>query len=682
MLLTTFVSGWSVLLAATVIDVASAKFALTGVFTGVDAKTGYRPPRREIEDLAGDVKQFSLYVQAVNAMMKTDERELTSYFQIGGIHGLPYISWDGVNPSRSNQGSKNTGYCTHGNTLFGTWHRPYMAIFEQIMAQKAQAIAKTYTSDKAAWQTAADKLRSPFWDWAAPPVHFPAVLKAQTVQITTPTGVKSVSNPLYSYKFLNNPEINNWFPSDYLGTQKRTLRYPNQATNTSNDDFDDRAVAEDPTTSGVWNVFSKTSNFNEMSTSSTGGYTFEGPHSTIHIIIGGGGHFSPPDYAAFDPLFYLHHGNVDRQIAMWQAIYPNSYLTPANTTSGTWTITVGDVLDENTALTPFTQGDGRTPWTSKAARQIKTFGYSYPDVPDWLFTNPRALAANVTARVNKLYNADGSLGPFGTKIKGRAAPASDTLSWSIAAKVANSILDEPFSVKLTVGDVRVGRLSVLIASTTENLEASTFGEFELSAALKDVDVTDVDAVVTKLKGSVKYTVVKADGTTVDGAKAELSVSSQVVTPAKDVTEFPVFAPSNERIFDMLVKKRKSYKRRRKELVKGYEKDFNAAVGVKREWVDVLVGMSDKERRGLNYYIGRPSPLNPAPKKSASINEHADELLEKWQDARTVCRKKAFEYETMQFRLVFNIKNQRRFREMLGEKEVRRVKERVKKGKGL
>jgi hypothetical protein len=127
-------------------------------------------------------------------------------------------------------------------------------LYQQIMAQKAQAIAKTYTSDKAAWQTAADKLRSPFWDWAAPPVHFPAVLKAQTVQITTPTGVKSVSNPLYSYKVLNNPEINNWFPNDYLGTQKQTLRYPNQATNTSNDDFDDRAVAEDPTTSGVVSI--------------------------------------------------------------------------------------------------------------------------------------------------------------------------------------------------------------------------------------------------------------------------------------------------------------------------------------------------------------------------------------------------------------------------------------------
>jgi hypothetical protein len=225
---------------------------------------------------------------------------------------------------------------------------------------------------------------------------------------------------------------------------------------------------------------------------------------------------------------------------MWQAIYPSSYLTPANTTSGTWTITAGDTLDENTALTPFTQADGRTPWTSKAARQIKTFGYSYPDVPDWLFTNPRALAANVTARVNKLYNADGSLGPFGTKIKGRAAPKSDTLSWSVSAKVPNSASDEPFSVKLTVGDVRLGRLSVLIASTTENLEASTFGEFELGAALKDIDVTNVDAVVAKLKGSIKHTVVKANGLVVDGAKVELEVSSQVVTPAKDVTEFPVY----------------------------------------------------------------------------------------------------------------------------------------------
>lgn len=154
--------------------------------------------------------------------------------------------------------------------------------------------------------------------------------------------------------------------------------------------------------------------------------------------------------------------------------------------------------------------------------------------------NEKSLAANVTARVNTLYNPEGSLGPFGMKIKRGAVPSDNTLSWSISAKVSNSILDEPFSVKFAVGDVHVGRISVLIASTTENLEASTFGEFDIGAALKGIDVKDISAVIADIRGSVKYTVVKAGGEAVEGANVEFEVVSQVVIPAQDITEFPVF----------------------------------------------------------------------------------------------------------------------------------------------
>ena len=47
-----------------------------------------------------------------------------------GIHGRPFIAWDGVNPATPGAGDSATGYCTHGNTLFPTWHRPYLALFE------------------------------------------------------------------------------------------------------------------------------------------------------------------------------------------------------------------------------------------------------------------------------------------------------------------------------------------------------------------------------------------------------------------------------------------------------------------------------------------------------------------------------------------------------------------------
>ena len=62
-------------------------------------------------------------------MQQSPQNELTSYFQIGGIHGLPYIAWDAEN---SNPVSEDgwQGYCVHGSVLFPTWHRPYMMLYE------------------------------------------------------------------------------------------------------------------------------------------------------------------------------------------------------------------------------------------------------------------------------------------------------------------------------------------------------------------------------------------------------------------------------------------------------------------------------------------------------------------------------------------------------------------------
>ena len=36
--------------------------------------------------------------------------------------------------------------------------------------------------------------------------------------------------------------------------------------------------------------------------------------------IAEGGHMGIPDFAAFDPIFWMHHANVDRLFAMWQGM--------------------------------------------------------------------------------------------------------------------------------------------------------------------------------------------------------------------------------------------------------------------------------------------------------------------------------------------------------------------------
>src|ERR1700683_4059705 len=48
----------------------------------------------------------------------------TSYYQIAGIHGRPYTSWN--DPTTV----KNNKYCEHSSVLFPTWHRAYLLLFE------------------------------------------------------------------------------------------------------------------------------------------------------------------------------------------------------------------------------------------------------------------------------------------------------------------------------------------------------------------------------------------------------------------------------------------------------------------------------------------------------------------------------------------------------------------------
>lgn len=42
------------------------------------------------------------------------------------------------------------------------------------------------------------------------------------------------------------------------------------------------------------------------------------PHNTVHVMVGGlGGIMTDPNYAALDPLFWLHHCNIDRLWSAW-----------------------------------------------------------------------------------------------------------------------------------------------------------------------------------------------------------------------------------------------------------------------------------------------------------------------------------------------------------------------------
>ncbi len=71
----------------------------------------------------------------------------------------------------------------------------------------------------------------------------------------------------------------------------------------------------------------------------------EGPHGSIHVWIRG--HMSSVTFAAYDPIFWAHHSNVDRQWASWQeagGVNP-SPINSSLSLRGFPGRTVGDVVD-------------------------------------------------------------------------------------------------------------------------------------------------------------------------------------------------------------------------------------------------------------------------------------------------------------------------------------------------
>jgi tyrosinase len=85
--------------------------------------------------------------------------------------------------------------------------------------------------------------------------------------------------------------------------------------------------------SRLYNLLTSEHNYTQFSnekwipTPQLEGYdSIESIHDTIHGLVGMGGHMNVVTYAAFDPIFMLHHTMVDRVFAMWQLINPLSML--------------------------------------------------------------------------------------------------------------------------------------------------------------------------------------------------------------------------------------------------------------------------------------------------------------------------------------------------------------------
>lgn len=380
-----------------------------GYVVGLGKVTGL-VERKDIDVLLKtEQATFNLYAQALYDLQTKEEfiKSPMGYFQLAGIHDLPFSNgkiWNNTVKANGEWG----GYCRHSTVFFPTWHRPYLTAMEQSLYLRMVDIAKSYTKaeDQTTYLLAAQKFRLPYWDYYRPrdfDSNFPGVVRNRSdtnfpyrfgipqIFIVSEVMVRkapsnewtSIPNPFKSFKF---PKTNGMTDADWGDGysdefRSYTWRYdPNiqdanlyAATMKTMDNVIQKARASNLTNIHHMLVYpdkdgSAYSEFENFATNRQLGPgqkaygSLEAIHNNVHVYVGNRGHMAQ-GVSSFDPVFWMHHANIDRWLAVWEAINQNK--VPG--------LTDGEVL------APFLKS-ANTYWKASDAHDTETFGYTYPDI--------------------------------------------------------------------------------------------------------------------------------------------------------------------------------------------------------------------------------------------------------------------------------------------------------------
>jgi len=109
--------------------------------------------------------------------------------------------------------------------------------------------------------------------------------------------------------------------------------------------------------------------------------SIEGFHGNYHVNIGGFvasgrnltylGHMSNVPVAAFDPVFWFHHCQIDRTWELWRAFHPDTWFPEPENPQ--------DKPESKKDLLPFYNNARGTFWTSDDTKDTAALGYTYDD---------------------------------------------------------------------------------------------------------------------------------------------------------------------------------------------------------------------------------------------------------------------------------------------------------------
>jgi tyrosinase len=295
------------------------------------------------------------YGKAVADLQSRPVTDPTSWRYQAAVHGyLRAIDPNPTNvpfPSAADQ-HNFWNQCQHQSWYFLPWHRAYLICFEQIVAA---AVVKV--GGPQGWAL-------PYWNYSNPANNNQArLMPAAFVPATLPGGH---ANPLW-VNGRNSTTADFNIPDHDVSLH--ALTYPH---------FTGGSVGAHPGFGGPQTGFSHGGQIQ--------GGVEDVPHNQIHDDIGG--IMGDPRTAALDPIFWLHHANIDRLWEVWRKTLGN-----VNPTDPKWLTTQSFQLHD-------ASGNVLT-FTASQVLDTTTLlhGYQYDDISDPLAASPHltAMAAMVAS---------------------------------------------------------------------------------------------------------------------------------------------------------------------------------------------------------------------------------------------------------------------------------------------
>ena len=220
--------------------------------------------RRNVYNLAPDGPEIAGLRRGIAEMIRRSQvnpADPTGWIYQANVHGAP----DREPLPAWNQ-------CPHGNFFFLSWHRMYLYFFERIL--------KRASGDPG--------LALPYWDYSGSEAQsaLPRVFRDPADPSSNPLYVRERDSRINGGGLLDPRDV----------SVAGVFRYPNFHSPNGTDSFGGQ-IGRDPKRVGPPGALEST------------------PHNAVHSSIGGW--MGDVNMAARDPIFWLHHANIDRLWKRW-----------------------------------------------------------------------------------------------------------------------------------------------------------------------------------------------------------------------------------------------------------------------------------------------------------------------------------------------------------------------------